>query len=37
MKAPRLKAGAAKTGIQRDLSGEETEAPFLMAWWWIAS
>ncbi|MHB9050042.1 MAG: beta-galactosidase trimerization domain-containing protein, partial [Pirellulales bacterium] len=30
MKAPRIKAGAAKTGIQRDVSGEETEAPFLM-------
>jgi hypothetical protein len=30
MKAPRIKAGAAKTGTQRDVSGEETEAPFLM-------
>ena len=30
MKAPRIKAGAAKTGIQRDVAGEETEAPFLM-------
>lgn len=30
MKAPRIKAGDAKTGIQRDASGEETEAPFLM-------
>ncbi len=30
MKAPRIKAGTAKTGIQRDVAGEETEAPFLM-------
>jgi hypothetical protein len=30
MKAPRIKAGTAKTGIQRDMVGEETEAPFLM-------
>jgi hypothetical protein len=30
MKAPRLKAGSAKTGLARDVAGEETEAPFLM-------
>ena len=30
MKAPRIKAGTARTGTQRDVSGEETEAPFLM-------
>ena len=30
MKAPKIAAGQAKTGIQRDMSGEETEAPFLM-------
>jgi hypothetical protein len=30
MKAPRITAGQAKTGLQRDASGEETEAPFLM-------
>jgi hypothetical protein len=30
MKAPVIKAGAARTGIQRDVAGEETEAPFLM-------
>ncbi len=30
MKAPKLVAGQAKTGLQRDASGEETEAPFLM-------
>lgn len=30
MKAPKIVAGQAKTGIQRDTSGEETEAPFLM-------
>jgi hypothetical protein len=30
MRAPRIRAGAAKTGVQRDISGEETEAPFLM-------
>ncbi len=30
MKAPVIQAGAAKTGVQRDVSGEETEAPFLM-------
>jgi hypothetical protein len=30
MKAPRIEAGVAKTGLQRDAAGEETEAPFLM-------
>jgi hypothetical protein len=30
MKAPKLTAGQARTGLQRDVSGEETEAPFLM-------
>jgi beta-galactosidase GanA len=30
MKGPRIEPGRAKTGIQRDTSGEETEAPFLM-------
>jgi hypothetical protein len=30
MKAPVIKTGAAKTGIQRDVAGQETEAPFLM-------
>ena len=30
MKAPVITAGEARTGIQRDLAGEETEAPFLM-------
>ncbi|MFB3894222.1 MAG: beta-galactosidase trimerization domain-containing protein [Phycisphaerae bacterium] len=30
MKAPLIKSGTAKTGIERDVSGEETEAPFLM-------
>ena len=30
MKAPKIVAGQARTGIQRDASGEETEAPFLM-------
>lgn len=30
MKAPRILAGEARTGLQRDASGEETEAPFLM-------
>ncbi len=30
MKAPRLKAGTARSGLQRDVAGEETEAPFLM-------
>ena len=30
MKGPRIKPGRAKTGIQRDVAGEETEAPFLM-------
>jgi hypothetical protein len=29
MSAPELKAGEARTGIQRDVAGEETEAPFL--------
>jgi hypothetical protein len=30
MKAPKIVAGQAKSGLQRDASGEETEAPFLM-------
>jgi beta-galactosidase len=30
MRAPKIAAGQARTGIQRDASGEETEAPFLM-------
>jgi hypothetical protein len=30
MKAPRIATGGAKTGLQRDVAGEETEAPFLM-------
>jgi hypothetical protein len=30
MRAPKIVAGQARTGIQRDMSGEETEAPFLM-------
>jgi hypothetical protein len=30
MKAPKILAGQAKTGLERDASGEETEAPFLM-------
>jgi beta-galactosidase GanA len=30
MKAPKLTAGRARTGLQRDAGGEETEAPFLM-------
>jgi hypothetical protein len=30
MKAPKIAAGQARTGIQRDANGEETEAPFLM-------
>ena len=30
MKAPKLAAGQARTGLQRDAGGEETEAPFLM-------
>jgi hypothetical protein len=30
MRAPRIRTGAAKTGLERDVSGEETEAPFLM-------
>jgi hypothetical protein len=30
MKAPKIVAGQASTGIQRDANGEETEAPFLM-------
>ncbi len=30
MKAPLIVAGRARTGLERDLSGEETEAPFLM-------
>jgi beta-galactosidase GanA len=30
MKGPVIKAGTARTGIQRDVAGEETEAPFLM-------
>jgi hypothetical protein len=30
MKAPKVAAGKAKTGLQRDAGGEETEAPFLM-------
>ncbi len=30
MKAPKIVAGEAKTGLQRNASGEETEAPFLM-------
>jgi hypothetical protein len=30
MKAPKIVAGPAKTGLERDASGEETEAPFLM-------
>ncbi len=30
MKAPRLTTGQAKTGLQRDTGGQETEAPFLM-------
>ncbi len=30
MKAPKLTAGQTRTGLQRDASGEETEAPFLM-------
>ena len=30
MKAPKISAGQAKTGLQRDAGGEETEAPFLM-------
>src|ERR1019366_8478132 len=29
MRAPKIVAGQARTGIQRDESGEETEAPFL--------
>jgi hypothetical protein len=29
MRAPELKAGEARTGIERDVAGEETEAPFL--------
>ena len=30
MKAPKLAAGKARTGLERDAGGEETEAPFLM-------
>jgi hypothetical protein len=30
MKAPKVAAGKAKIGLQRDAGGEETEAPFLM-------
>ncbi len=30
MKAPKILAGQAKTGLERDAGGEETEAPFLM-------
>ncbi len=30
MKAPKIVAGPARTGLQRDANGEETEAPFLM-------
>jgi hypothetical protein len=30
MKAPVIRTGQARTGIQRDTAGEETEAPFLM-------
>jgi hypothetical protein len=30
MKVPRIAAGQARTGLQRDANGEETEAPFLM-------
>jgi len=30
MKAPRIKAGTARTGIQRNVAVEETETPFLM-------
>jgi hypothetical protein len=30
MKAPKVLAGQARTGLQRDTGGEETEAPFLM-------
>jgi hypothetical protein len=30
MKAPKIAAGQARTGVQRDARGEETEAPFLM-------
>jgi hypothetical protein len=30
MKAPKVLAGPAKTGLDRDAAGEETEAPFLM-------
>jgi hypothetical protein len=30
MKAPKIATGQARTGVQRDARGEETEAPFLM-------